>query len=88
MKNKVKLILGLLVFSLSLSFVGIKKADVKDSNVWLGIGYVCSKYGEVSPEASLAIGTIGLADSMVWGAAVGSVLPGVGSLIGGGVAGL
>lgn len=50
--------------------VAMKNADVKDAQIWLGVGYAASKAGE-SPEACLGVGMVGLAQTALWGSAVG-----------------
>lgn len=50
--------------------VAMKNADVKDAQIWLGVGYAASKAVE-SPEACLGVGMVGLAQTALWGSAVG-----------------
>jgi len=57
-----------------------------DNKVWLGISYLASKRG-ASAEATLAIGAIGLIDSMAWGFGVGMVAGPVGGAVAGAVSG-
>lgn len=61
-------------------------SGITENKVWLGISYLASRRG-ASAEASLAIGAIGLVDSMAWGFGVGMVAGPVGGAVAGAVSG-
>lgn len=48
----------------------MKNAEVKENQVWLGVGYAASKAGE-SAEACAGIGLVGVAQAALWGTAAG-----------------
>lgn len=50
--------------------VAMKNAEVKETQVWLGVGYAASKAGH-SPESCVGVGLVGVAQTALWGSAAG-----------------
>lgn len=88
MKNKLKSLVALVAICGTFGFISNTDIQAKAGEVWLGITYVAAEYGDVSNEANVAIGAIGIADAAVWGFAVGSVATPAAGAVAGAVAGL
>lgn len=59
----------IVAFSMGVSLF-MKTTETKEAQVWAGVGYAASKAG-VSAEANLGIGVVGIAQTALWGSAVG-----------------
>lgn len=70
---KIKLLPLSLVVGISMCAATIvKKTEVKEAKVWLGVGYVAAKKG-ASAENCLAMGLVGVYQAGLWGSVGGPV---------------
>jgi len=86
--KKTKIVLALCVICAGFACASKTQLKVNGGKVWAGIGYVASKSGEVSAEASASIAVIGVVDAAAWGFGVGMVAGPAGGAIAGIAAGL
>jgi hypothetical protein len=82
MKSKIKSLVILIAICGSFALGSVEQAAPKDGEVWAGINYLAARRG-ASPEASLAIGAIGIIDAAAWGFGVGMVAGPAGGMIAG-----
>lgn len=71
MNIKKKFLVLSLIAGMSLcASVAMKNAEVEEAQTWLGVGYAASKAGH-SAEACAGVGLVDVAQTALWGAAVG-----------------
>ena len=87
MKNKVKSLVLLTAICGSFALGSVDRLAPKDGKLWAGISYVAAR-GGAPPEATLAIGVIGIIDAAAWGFGVGMVAGPAGGVIAGAASGM